>query len=186
MSKRDDILAATMGLITAEGLSAVTLSRILDRAKVGSGTLYNYFLGKDDLVKVLFQEACARMNIQILREFDPCCDVRLRFDLILTNLMEYSIANMDELNFIQQYIYMMHKSCSVDLSTLEPDVNPLLIVFRNGQEQKIIKPLEEAILLQIVTGIIVQIANGYHNGKFQLSKRTKENVVNACWDAIRA
>ena len=46
MGKRDDILTATLDLISEEGLQSTTFSKIFKRANVGSGTVYNYFKNK--------------------------------------------------------------------------------------------------------------------------------------------
>ena len=47
MSKKDDIFNAALSLIVEDGIQTVTISKILEKANVGSGTLYNYFSGKE-------------------------------------------------------------------------------------------------------------------------------------------
>ena len=66
MSKKDDIFDATLALIIEHGMQSVTLSKILERAGVGSGTLYNYFSSKDELLYELFQQIMQRMSDEII------------------------------------------------------------------------------------------------------------------------
>ncbi|MFD1906987.1 TetR/AcrR family transcriptional regulator [Paenibacillus rhizoplanae] len=54
MGKRDDILQATLDLITEEGLQSVTFAKIFKRANVGSSTFYHYFENKEQLVNELY------------------------------------------------------------------------------------------------------------------------------------
>lgn len=55
MGKREDFLNATLDLITEEGLQALTFAKIINRAHVGSSTVYHYFQNKEELVSELFQ-----------------------------------------------------------------------------------------------------------------------------------
>ncbi|MDG0812818.1 TetR/AcrR family transcriptional regulator [Cohnella rhizosphaerae] len=57
MGKRQDIMDATLDLIHEEGLQSVTFSKIFKKADVGSGTIYNYFSNKEELVNAVYKEA---------------------------------------------------------------------------------------------------------------------------------
>lgn len=62
MSKKQDIMAATLDLIHEEGLQSVTFSKIFKKANVGSGTVYNYFANKEELVNAVYKEARTHMG----------------------------------------------------------------------------------------------------------------------------
>ncbi|MBB3128544.1 AcrR family transcriptional regulator [Paenibacillus rhizosphaerae] len=57
MGKKQDIMTATLDLIHEEGLPSVTFAKLIKRANVGSGTIYNYFSNKEDLVNAVYKNA---------------------------------------------------------------------------------------------------------------------------------
>ncbi|MHC1684702.1 MAG: TetR/AcrR family transcriptional regulator [Clostridiaceae bacterium] len=185
MSKRSDILAATLHLIVEEGIQAVTLAKILKKADVGSGTLYNYFSSKDDLIRALYEEILQKMDELLLINYDATESVRLRFDRLAYNFLEYSIEYFDELNFVEQYEYMLNKTCQCDDTDCNLFFSAVIDLLIEGQKQLIIKSIDLSILCQIILGIIISVAKGFNGNKFELDNTKKREVINACWNSIR-
>lgn len=62
MRKKDETLRATLlcharALAETEGIAAVNMRAIAQRAGVATGTVYNYFAGKDDILFALTEES---------------------------------------------------------------------------------------------------------------------------------
>jgi AcrR family transcriptional regulator len=57
LQTRDRILEATRWLLARVGLDGTTLSAILERAKVRSGSFYNLFESKDEVILTVIREA---------------------------------------------------------------------------------------------------------------------------------
>jgi AcrR family transcriptional regulator len=57
LQTRDRILESTRWLLARAGLDGTTLSAILDRAKVRSGSFYNLFDSKDEVILTVIREA---------------------------------------------------------------------------------------------------------------------------------
>ncbi len=70
MSKWDDILAATLDLISEEGLQSTTFSKIFKRANVGSCTVYNCFKNKEELVGALYIKTVDLFSNVLLQDYD--------------------------------------------------------------------------------------------------------------------
>ncbi|EPN9637035.1 TetR/AcrR family transcriptional regulator [Enterococcus faecium] len=185
MSKKDDIFDATLALMIEHGMQSVTLSKILERAGVGSGTLYNYFSSKDELLYELFQQIMQRMSDEIIAGYDNNADIRLRFNHLLSGYLDYIIRNYDENNFVSQYSHLLHKIKPEDCSTND-FTTALGETFKAGKEQKIILDMEVPILIQIVTGILISVINGYKSNKYELDDQKKKNILNICWNSVRA
>ena len=185
MSKKKDIFDATLALIVEDGMQAITLSKILDRAGVGSGTLYNYFSSKDELLYELFQQIMQKMSDSIIIGYDKNADVRLRFNHLLNGYLDYVIQNYDENNFISQYSHLLHKIKPEDCYTND-FTTALGETFKAGQNQRIILDMEIPILIQIVTGILISVVNGYKSNKYELDDEKKKNILNICWNSVRA
>ena len=55
MTRREEILRATLDLAAERGLGAVTLSQIAERVGMRKPSLYNHFASKDELVQAAYQ-----------------------------------------------------------------------------------------------------------------------------------
>ncbi len=186
MGKKAAIFGATLSLIAEEGLHAVTLAKILDRADVGSGTLYNYFSSKDALLYEMYLKLTEKMANYILSDYDDSVGVRLRFNQLLTRFMEYMIQNFDEQIFIEQYSYILRKSKPDDSVFNNPFRTATAQIYTEGQKQKVILNLDIPILNQIAGGIIISIVKGYKSNKYELDELTKQKILDICWNSIRA
>ncbi|GFZ32334.1 hypothetical protein CSC2_28600 [Clostridium zeae] len=187
MSKRSDILDATLQLIVEESIQSVTLAKILKKADVGSGTLYNYFSSKDDLISALYQDILLKMDAVILSNYDQSEGIKIRFDKLVSGLLEYTFQYFDELNFAEQYAYLLHKTkCHNDTSINNAFINIVYNLIIEGQNQRIIKNIDTSLVAQIISGIITSVVKGHKGGKLQLDEAKKHEVLNACWHSIRA
>lgn len=169
-----------------EGLQAVTLAKILDKADVGSGTLYNYFASKDELLYEMYQKLREKMVNYILADYDDSISIRLRFNQLLTRFLEYEIQNFDEHNFIEQYKYILHKSKPGYSAFNDPFTAAVAQIYTEGQKQKIILDLDIRILSRIAGGIIISIVQGSKSNKYELDELTKQKILDICWNSIRA
>lgn len=55
MTRREEILRATLDLAAERGLGAVTLSQIAERVGMRKPSLYNHFASKDEIVQAAYQ-----------------------------------------------------------------------------------------------------------------------------------
>lgn len=186
MSKKDDIFNATLELIVEEGMQAVTMAKILDKASVGSGTLYNYFSSKDELLYELYRQLLRKLSDAATIGYDQTAGVRHRFNQLLTGFMEYIINNFDEYNFIDQYTYFLHKQKPDDPAFINSFSIALGETFIDGQNQSVISCLESHVLIQIATGIIISIVKGYKSNKYELDDLMKVSILDICWNSVRA
>lgn len=185
-SKKEDIFDATLQLIIEEGIQTVTLAKILSHANVGSGTLYNYFSSKDQLFYELYLKLSQKMSRCVLNNYDPEESVRVRFENLLRSYLEYIIHNYDQHNFTEQYFYLLRKKRPADPAFDTRFRSSLGKIFTDGQEQKIILNYEIPFLIQIVCGIIISIAKGKQSNRYSLDELQKQQVLNSCWNSIRA
>ncbi|MDR1271923.1 MAG: TetR/AcrR family transcriptional regulator [Clostridiales Family XIII bacterium] len=187
MSKRDDILRATLHIVAREGIQSLTLSKIQKEAGVGSGTLYNYFFSKEELLVVLYKDTMDRMNSYLLDGLDTGCEVRVVFDTFVSRLLDYSIRYYDEFNFTEQYSFFMRDGQHTDEAMrIGAFFDVAIELFRRGQAQRIIKDLSATLLSRVVSGIIIAVAKSCYLKDLHLGKADRKAVVDTCWDAVKA
>jgi AcrR family transcriptional regulator len=65
MQNREALIAAGYTVISEKGIDAATMGEIAELADVGSGTVYNYFGSKDDLVIAVMERVMHRLAERI-------------------------------------------------------------------------------------------------------------------------
>jgi AcrR family transcriptional regulator len=187
MSKRDDILASALRIVSTEGIHALTMEKIQKESGVGSGTMYNYFESKDVLLRVLYENAMTRMTHYILKDYTATGNVRVDFEALIGRFLDYSIAYFDEFNFTDQYSFFICDGSARELSkTSNLFFQASDVILKSGQEQMIIKGIDRAVLERIVAGIIVAVSQSFYISDMTLTDGLKRDIITACWDAIKA
>ncbi|MHB8063637.1 MAG: TetR/AcrR family transcriptional regulator [Ruminiclostridium sp.] len=184
MGKREDILMATLNLITEEGLQSVTFAKIFKLANVGSGTFYNYYHNKEELVNDLYKETVMHLSKFVIKDYDPLVTLYERFKFFLKKIADFAINYPTELSFLENYSHSPYISEDlrnmVDSSTTE-----FFSVIVEGQKQGIIREMNLMMCCQIVNGLIISVIKGFLNNKYPLSETEIQQTIEACWKAIK-
>ena len=106
MSRKEDIIYATLELAAENGLKAVTLSQIADRVGIRKPSLYNHFKSKEEIVNEMY--VFLREQARSSREA-PAADPAAMFagktlsEILLMAYRQYAgfIANADMLRFLK-------------------------------------------------------------------------------------
>lgn len=184
MSKKEDILTATLDLITEEGLQSVTFSKIFKRANVGSGTFYNYFENKEQLVNELFGEICVHMNGFVIIGYNPNGTVYERFKHLMKNTADFALQFPKELSFLENYYHSPYISDEVR-NMHNSSMEECLAVVAEGQRQGLIREFNPAMCCSIATGLLLSVIKDSLSGKFELGEPQVQETIEACWKAIR-
>ncbi|MBW7452964.1 TetR/AcrR family transcriptional regulator [Paenibacillus sepulcri] len=185
MSKRQDIMKATLDLIDEEGLQSVTFAKILKKANVGSGTVFNYFGSKEELVNEVYKEARLHMGNCLLAGYDPGLSLYERFKCLQLNRLRFGIDFPKEFLFIDNYSYSPY--ISPDLRNMDDAGSSRAVqdVIVEGQKQGIIKEMAPHMCHQLIHGIISAIVKGYLVEKYPLTELEAQQTLEASWKAIR-
>ncbi|MBW7453446.1 TetR/AcrR family transcriptional regulator [Paenibacillus sepulcri] len=184
MSKRQDIMNATLDLIDEEGLQSVTFAKIIKRAKVGSGTIFNYFSNKEELVNEVYKEARMLMGRCLLSGYDPELSLYERFKCLQLNRLRFAVDFPKEFRFIDHYSYspyILREIRDMDEAGSSRIVQALIV---EGQKQGIFKELNSHLCHQLIHGIISSIAKGYYVHKYPLTEREIRQTLEVSWKAI--
>lgn len=184
MGKRQDILSATLDLIDEEGLQSVTFAKIFKKARVGSGTVFNYFKSKEELVNEVYREARIHMGQSTVEGYDPELSLYERFKQLQLNRLQFGMKYPKEFLFIDSYSYSPY--ISAELRNMEdPSKNVMQSVLIEGQKQGLIREIDPHICHQITHGIMISIVKGYLIGKYALDEREIQQTLEACWKAVK-
>lgn len=186
MSKRDDILNATLELIDEEGIQSVTFQKIFKRANVGSGTLYNYFKNKDEIISELFMRSINKLEsyelpedyqaMELIEKFNTIIDIFIHF--MQNYQKEYLFAE----NFSDYHIITEMNMISTDsyFGVLK-EFNSIILA---GQEKGVFRKIDISIAIQILSGIISATYKGSIHGKYTFNDTCSNEMRLACWKAL--
>jgi len=185
MSKKQDIMMATLDLIHEEGLQSVTFAKLFKRANVGSGTIYNYFANKEELVNEVYKESRNHTGEYLLQGYDAGASLYERFKCLQMNRLMFGMHFPKRFLFIDSYSFSPYISPELrntdDSSASSKAVQDLIV---EGQKQGVIKEMDSHLCHQLVHGIISSILKGYYVNKYPLSEMQIQQIIEASWKAI--
>lgn len=185
MSKREDILNATLDLIDEEGLQAVTFAKIMKRANVGSGTVFNYFSNKEELINELYRACRILLGDHLMMGYDAGLSLYERFKCLHTNRIRFAVEFPKHFRFIDAYSYS--PCIKPELRKLEDDSvsrEAILALIKEGQKNGVIRELDVNFCNSITYGIVTSIVKGYYVKKFDLTDIKIQQTIEASWKAI--
>ncbi|MFC5451525.1 TetR/AcrR family transcriptional regulator [Paenibacillus aestuarii] len=185
MSKKQDIMAATLDLIDEEGLQSVTFAKIFKKANVGSGTIYNYFANKEELVNAVYREARLLMGEYLLKGYDPEASLYERFKCLQLNRLKFGMHHPKEFLFIDSFSFSPYISPELrDMDDAQNSREVILSLIIEGQKQGVFKEMDSHLCHQLIHGIISSILKGYYVQKYPLNEIQTQQVLEASWKAI--
>ena len=181
--KREAILATTLDLISERGFHNTPMSLIAKEANVAAGTIYRYFKNKEDLINQLFLEWKRRMDEATFEGYDKALPIKVQFQLVWKNVLNFYIQHPKAFKFIEQYYYSPFISEETRSESAKFH-HPITQFFEEFQKTNIIKQLPIDALFALVHGPIVSLAQFYLERKTVLSEEELDEVIETVWEAI--
>lgn len=186
MGKREDIMNATLDLIDEEGLQSLTFAKIFKRANVGSGTVFNYFENKEQLVNEVYREARLLMGRSLMENYDPGAGLYERFKRLQLNRLMFAIAYPKHFRLIDTYSYTPYISAELrHMEDPSSSLEAVLAIIKEGQSQGIIREMDLLLCQQIMHGVIAAIVKGFYIQKYPLDETRIQQTIEASWKALR-
>ena len=184
MSKKEDILNTTLELVIEKGIHNTPMSLIAEKARVGMGTIYNYFPSKEKLINALYLKLKEDEAAYMLNNFKVGMSVRQSFFFFWTNILSYFISHPKEFQFLEQFYF----SPLIDLEVRQQGAlyfSELTKVYEKGQNQEILKNGDIIQQIYFTHGSLASLAKFHILGDISLNKKAIKNAVTAAWDALK-
>ena len=183
MGKREDILLATLDLISEEGLQSTTFSKIFKRANVGSGTVYNYYKCKEELVVALYSQTIDLFSKSILYDYDRSKSVYECFRQLLINTACFAQNHQKELWFLENYSHSPYIPEEVGNQEI-PAMAECMLLIQRAMKQKLFRNIEPLLCVQMINGMVTSAIQGQLLGKYPMLENDFEKVIEICWRAF--
>ncbi len=190
LDKRTAILKAAMELIAANGFHGAPTAMIATKACVGTGTIYRYFADKEVLIKEVFNDVEARLNLALQRDYPTDQSVRRRLDHYYNGLLRFLIDNPMEFKFLGQfydspYGVALRRDKIFAQTNSEDRCDTIKGLFEQGIAEGVIKSLPIPTLFALFIGTLISVARDHILGFVHLDEHLMQLTADACWDAIR-
>lgn len=182
--KRQAILNATLRLISKNGFHGTAMSKVTKEAGVSASIIYHYFDSKDDLMDELYKHIKRRFGLMINESFDQSQPLKVQIRQMLGLMIRYYIQRPLESAFLEQYSRSPYFSLEIEVETSQYYL-PVLTCFQRAQQEMIIKDFSAPVVATLTLDVATSLAQKHAAGLFTLTDELIEQVINACWEAVR-
>ena len=101
--KRTAIMEAALKLFTERGFHGTSTAQISKEAGVATGTLFNYFPTKENLINSLYFEVKGRLSRSMGKEIEAESTFKDKMRKLWSNLINWGLDNQEEFLFVGQF-----------------------------------------------------------------------------------
>lgn len=156
-NRQQDILDATLALVSDHGLLGTSISKIAKQAKASPGIIYHYFASKDEIMHTLylniFKELMDALLDDVLLE-RPCLE---RLKIVWLRRFHFHINNPAKTKFIEQYKNSTYFTLEKEQATNELLIG-LVTMIQGDIVRGEIKPLPLRVVHAMTMGVADNIA----------------------------
>ena len=105
MSKKHQILEAAIRLFVERGLQGSSMALVAKEAEVATGSVYNYFEGKEHLINECFLHVKQQEVAFLLKHHDPEASHEQHFRNFYSNTIHFMLDNCSYFRFIHLYAF---------------------------------------------------------------------------------
>jgi AcrR family transcriptional regulator len=182
--KRAAILDAALHLISLHGFHGAPMSKVASEAGVSAGIIYHYFASKDELIDQLYITVKRQFMAAILADHDPDLPMREQIHRLLRNAIQYFMQHSEHTTFVEQFVRSPYNRPEIE-QVVMGGFEMLNEMIEQARQQQIIKDLPDPVLYSLTLDVASSVAQKHSAGLLDLTDATIEQIVNACWDAIR-
>ncbi len=183
--KREAIMSAALQLFVERGFYGTAVPEIADKAGVGAGTIYRYFVSKEALVNALYRQEKQQFAERVLAEFPRSTIARELFKLMWHRMAAFAVENPKPFVFLELH----HHADYLDAESLALEQrlqNLFAAVVVAAQARGELKQGPPALLMSIVMGAFVGVIRSCV-GRSDPLEGTDWALAEQCvWEAIRA
>lgn len=182
--KRQDILRATLDLISEHGFHGTPMAMIAERANVGAGTIYRYFENKENLIGELFRELKYDLSTAMLAGFEPDLNFVEKVQKLWSNTLNYCIQHPQEMLFLEQFHSSPYLTAEVEEESMRV-LAPIFEELETAIQTGLVKDLPLEMYYVLTYNFAVSLAKYHVAGKLTVTDEVKEQAFSVVWDALK-
>ena len=190
MSKREDILQATIDVVAKQGISGSSTEKITIEAGAAQLTLFRLFGSKSELFRLTNDEVYKRLQDNLWPEVDRVNGVEQKLETLLRTVIKYFRKCPNELAFIQEYLH------SGEGILQRPDYryergedvsqHPLISILTEGKKQSVFKSMRMSALVGFTAAPVIMSLREEQLMNIKLNNAEIDLLVQSCLQAVKA
>ena len=182
--KAEAILAAALDLFVDRGFHGTAVPAVANRAGVGAGTIYRYFVNKEALVNAVYQKWKTAVARFVFEGHVPTAPARDQFHEFVSRIAEFALTHPKAFAFLELHNHQSY--LDADSRAAEQRVIDIATgLITNLQEKRLVKPIDPALVMGIVYWALVGVIRNAWEGKLTLDDACLAHTEQCLWEAIR-
>ncbi|HEY8143735.1 MAG TPA: TetR/AcrR family transcriptional regulator [Kofleriaceae bacterium] len=181
--RRDAILDAALECFVDRGFHGTAMPDIAKKTGIAAGTIYHYFASKEELVNALFRKWKAEIARRVFTAFPQGAPTRQQFQVMWREMIAFALAHPAAFAFLELH----NHSSYLDAESVAADRGLKIFagaIVQQAQKDGVIKPLDAALLMELVFGAFIGIMRAHWEGRASLTPEQIDEAEQACWDAV--
>lgn len=181
MDKRDLIMNAALKLFVENGFHGTATGKIAQEAGVATGTLFQYFKTKDELVIALYLKFKEEMFLLISNHSDIKNDIKESIKSNILSSLYWALDNQTKFHFIQQFQTSPYIG-KVEQEILNRQLEPHLALIQKGIQMGALKPMPTDLIYSLISNQVFGVYQ-YITSK-PLSKSKKQEIIETTFEML--
>lgn len=183
--KRERILAAASKLIVVNGLQC-SMSAIADEAGVATGSLYNYFKSKEDLVGGVYSRVAEAMGAQVVADEDASLPHEARIQRYISAYIDFIWEDAMRARLFEYLDNNPLISITEAQRIFGAFIDHSAIMLDAARCDGVVKDVPPVVMGSFVRGAIRNTLKRRRYGDAVLSAEERRQIAEMCWSAIAA
>lgn len=183
--KREALIEAGMRLFVEQGFHGTPTSQISKEAGVATGTLFNHFSTKEELINGIYIYAKDKMLKKVLVNLENCTTIRSSSLNIWENYLKWGVENPYMVRFFRIFASSPYIS-NFTREEATKGYKAVLDMIMEAQKQEIFRSLDWELLYGILTDAMNTAVLFFvdHPDKFK-DEKFREETLNLFWDIMK-
>ncbi|RYZ86914.1 MAG: TetR/AcrR family transcriptional regulator [Proteobacteria bacterium] len=183
VDRKERLFDAAIILFSELGFHGVAVPKIAKEAGISTGSIYNYFESKEDLVNQLFWFWKNELKLYYLNGYPADASIKDQFEFIWARLHKYTHDHPQAFLFIEGHMHASY--LNQDCLDLEEEVFEIGRMFiRAGQAKGVIRKADPQLLVGFFFGAFVQYFKDCRASRQKWTKANSFAVRDFCWTSL--
>ena len=184
MSKKHQILEAAIRSFVDRGLQGSSMALVAKEAEVATGSVYNYFEGKEHLINECFLHVKQNEIEFLLKNYNADASYEQKFKNIYTSTIRFMLDNCSYFRFMHLYAFSP-VILQETREKLHPLYEPFIRLYENAYEAGATRSPEVLEQHLPIYGGFSYLMHYYYVNQEEITDEKITSMVDFAWSALR-
>lgn len=182
--KREAILEATLHLLASKGFHGLSIKQVADQAGVAAGTVYLYFVDRDDLIRQLYTSIIEKVGEQLFTRHDQQQPLFAQYRQFCVSFWNFFSQQPDVLLSKAQFDHLPPHVLTEKHECAKVILHPLMVFLERGRKESVLKDFPDEVLFSLAFESYFDLARKNMLGLVKIDDALLDKIIIASWDAI--